>query len=113
MWIKRIKLFIQRGKYGYNSEDTGVLSLYLCKWLPSALRKIRERTEGHPGKFKSTREWKNTIKKVERGFSAGHSLLTVDYLGDERPEVWKPRKKKLERQFDEGMRLFHKHFFNL
>ena len=56
------------------------------------------------------------LDKMILGFKSVNDLLNLVYItkkNKNKPEIWKAEQQKLEKQFDEGMKLFHKYFFDL
>lgn len=101
---REIKWFYQRGRYGYAENDLWNLDDYLLSWLPKAIREFRDNTQGYPN-IKSFNEWKKILTKMANGLESGIELMWN--TGTKR------KMEKLDKEFKEGMKLFHKHFFNL
>ena len=125
---REIKWFIQRGRRGYADCDTWSLDAYLCKWLPIAIRELKDRSLGYPsficghkvgsGKCtsecdeKGSKRWKSILEDMAQGFEAG-SVFEEDYFIDDKGKFEREKYKALQKKFDKGMLLFKKYFFNL
>ena len=117
-WFKNIPRellwFIQRGKRGYADCDVWSLDGYLCSWLPSALRKLKKISHGYPdGDVKSMGEWKEILEKTSRGFEAVTKLDDAICSKKYNTKLEKSKRIKLQKEIDEGMKLFVKHFQSL
>lgn len=97
---RQIKWFIQRGLYGYADCDWWGLSWYLSQWMPSALRKYR-RGIGYPGygRANTHKKWVEITEKMAKAFEAQNKLADITDWNS-------PERKQLEKEWEEGMRLF-------
>ena len=90
-------------------DDRWYWSLYgmITEIIPKCIRKIRKDGTGYPGNI-TNKEWKIILKKIEDGFIA---LNKIETFGDCKynSKKYKQRLKK----YEEGMKLFLKHFRNL
>lgn len=109
---REIKWFYQRGRYGYAENDLWNLNDYLLSWLPKAIRELRDCADSYPSSpfdsaygLKSLGDWKKILTKMANGLESGIELMWN--TGTKR------KMEKLDKEFKEGMKLFHKHFFNL
>jgi hypothetical protein len=113
MWMK-IKWFIQRGMRGYADEDWWDLGDYLASWMPKALRDMKRNVHSHPidDEVNTVKEWEAVLEKIARGFEAKRKQdeLTWD---KKRTEHFKRNWNKLQKEFEEGMKLFIKFYDNL
>ena len=111
-----IKWAYQRVRYGYDDPWTWSLDHQLAETLPKVLRKMKKGLHGYPMECKDIKEWKAIIEKMAVGFESAQKLLNLDYMIKGKKDSYKENKikrKKFEKQFDEGMNLFKKYFFNL
>jgi len=113
-WImdlfREIRAFVQRGCQGYAEADTWDLNYHLCEWLPKALRLMAKYNHGcadeffDEGKDDECWRWKEALIKMAEGFEA-KSKLFEDY-----PELGKEEILELDKKWQEGAKLFIKHF---
>jgi len=101
--LRGLKWFIQRGRNGYADCDVWSLDQYLVDWLPKAIRQLRDESFGCPEHF-TNREWKKVLTKMANDIEVGDKILDGVNLKE---------RKKLEKQFGNGMKSLHKYFFNL
>jgi hypothetical protein len=100
------KWFVQRGYRGYADCDVWGIDWYLTKWLSKAIRQLKNSKLGHPMGM-TPKGWQTRLEKMAVGFDAAHRL--EDNVYD-----WRSKEARLlRRQFNVGMKLFHKHFFSL
>ena len=66
--IFRAKMFIQRGRQGYSTEDTWSFDSYLAEVIAGGLTELRGRNISHPMRF-SPEEWLDILDKIIAGFS--------------------------------------------
>ncbi len=118
---REIKWLYQRARRGYAEEDTWSLDGYLSSWLPEALRELKERNIGYPAGL-TDKKWKETLEKMAEGFEAHRKICEIYKFNegiyrtedDSGYKLWKKEvRDPLEKQFDEGMKLFVKYYFNL
>ena len=121
-WFSDMKFRIicayERVRYGYDRTWTWGLDWQLAEKLPKILRDMQKSLHGYPGDCKNTKEWKKIVEKIALGFESAYKLLELEYMIDDSKNKGhykedKKMRKKLEKQFDEGMKLFHKYFFDL
>ena len=98
--------FIQRGRRGYADCDVWSIDGYLAKWMPQALRRLATKKTGHPIGM-TVKGWQTRLETMADGFLAARDIqdMTYRYRSPEDRATWK--------QFNRGMKLFHKHFFSL
>jgi hypothetical protein len=95
LWVltswQNVRAFIQRGRRGWADSDTWNLDSYLVRWLPDALRYLKQHTHGIPNEMfeeselerhaageMATKEevaraearWNATLDKMIEGFEA-------------------------------------------
>jgi len=98
--LRKIKGFWQRGRRGYADCDVADLDQYILSWLPGALRHMRDTTVSFPSDL-SKEEWHKILTEMADRLAVG----TLEYYycmvgSDKRDE------KSIEKEFEEGMRLF-------
>lgn len=100
------KWFIQRGTRGYADCDVWGLDSYLTEWMPRAVMALRRKSHGAPLGVR-VKVWNERLVAIADGFVAARELqdLKYEYPSAGHRAAW--------RRFDRGMRLFHKHFFDL
>jgi hypothetical protein len=98
-----VKWFIQRGHRGYADCDVWNLNYYLAGWMPAAIRRLEMKRLGHPIGM-TTAGWKTRLRIMREGFEA--VIATSDF-----PDA--KRYRQLERQMNEGLNMFAKHFLSL
>jgi len=81
--------------------------------MPKAVRKLKKYNHGYPVGLKSNKQWKNILEKIARGFEATEKLNNLEWLDEYDSKYGKDRKKKLEKEIDEGFSLFKDYFRNL
>ena len=52
------------------------------------------------------KEWRAILRKIAKGFEAGRDLSQMNYRQ-------KRKHDRLQKEFDEGFKLFKEYFFNL
>ncbi len=111
MW-REIKWFFQRGKRGYAEEDCWSLDNYLISWLPQAIRELKKNIHGHPisDEVKNTNDWKRILEKIARGFESKRKQENITW---KKTKDFDSKYKELQKEFEEGMKLFTKYFQNL
>jgi hypothetical protein len=102
----RIKWFIQRGYRSYADCDVWSLDWYLAKWMPKALRVLRDNKIGHPAGM-TMKGWRARLEKMADGFDAAFEIQ------DYKHKFRSPGERAAYRRFHLGMKLFCKHYFNL
>ncbi len=114
LW-RQTKFFLQRGWWGYADEDCWSLDYYLCRWLPSALRYYKHGM-GFPGfgEANTYKKWGAIVEKMARGFEAKNKQedLEMQFAKLGKKEYYK-RYDVLQKEFEEGMKLFVKWFDHL
>ena len=137
-WKYEIKWAWQRVFKGYDDRATWGFDSWVSEYAPKILRDMKSFVHGYPsnsfgkkkkGDIQSVKEWKGVIEKIAKGFDAANSIQNNEYM--KKVKLKKPRKDmfgndsytdykfdkkkhdKLMKNFDEGMKLFHKYYFNL
>jgi hypothetical protein len=99
---------------GYADEDWWDLGDYLASWMPKALRDMKRNVHSHPidDEVNTVKKWEAVLEKIARGFEAKRKQdeLTWD---KKRTEHFKRNWNKLQKEFEEGMKLFIKFYDNL
>ena len=108
-----VKWFIQRGRRGYSDCDSWNLGSYLSKWMPEAVRSLKdghgvpaqlvdkdEPTDEDMARYRIT--WNDILEQIALGFEAQR------ILEDEMIMPTDPRYDELETQRKFGMHLFGK-----
>jgi hypothetical protein len=136
-----LKYSVQRAFRGYADSDVWSVDNYLCEIMPSMIRQLKRITHGYPSHLNSPEEWEAILDKIIFGFEAGKRLMDSEnwavnegskmitspvkgkpYLEEisftnpwskEQIEHFKNLDRTDSEVFDEGMKLFHKHFFSL
>lgn len=133
-WKYEIRWAWQRVFRGYDDQITWGIDHWLVDYLPEIIRKMKNNLHGHPGNPfgkqtglpKNEKEWKDILEKIAIGFESGGKICDRDYMvrskekyidgafkGENKYKVGKKRYNQLVKEFDEGMKLFHRHFFDL
>jgi len=102
-FCKEIKYFIQRGLYGYSNFSVYSLDSYLSEWLPNAVRELKDKC-GYPCGL-TKKKWISILEKIALGFEA-HPILQFENIDLK-------ERKRLRKQYDEGMKLFAEYFGHL
>ena len=102
---RKIKCFFQRGKRGYSDCDIWSLDDYLLSWLPKAIRDLRNYRNSYPSNL-THKKWQKTLTRMAKGLGSGERFINSFNQDEKKIKKWK-------KEFDEGMKLFHKHFFSL
>jgi hypothetical protein len=105
-WYDQAKWFIQRGYRGYADCDVWSIDWYLTKWMPRALRTLRDSKYGHPCGM-THKGCRTRLEKMADGFDAAREIqeMTHKYKSGDERRAW--------RRFNKSMKLFHEHFFSL
>jgi len=130
MFIKNpyysIKYFIQRGIRGYSDEDLWDFHSYLCDIISIGVKELAKNHYGCPGDlYDKTRKndecwkWRETLETIIKGFEAakeldrGCMIKKILKDGAYTMEFDKKKAQQLTKKFEEGMKLFAKHFMGL
>ncbi len=98
---KRDKLFAkQRATRGWDDSDTWCLDDTIIEFVLPRLKRFKQLNDGHPGMFKSMKEWNKVLSKMIRGFEIAQKGA-YSMSDKERSEA------------QEGINLFSEHFFKL
>jgi hypothetical protein len=105
----------QRITVGLSDYDVWGLDDHLSYIIPNGVRRLRETSHTYaPGT--SPEEWKEILTQIIEGFESaqiiGSNMIQVGEKKqwfDITPEQYKWHQKN----FDRGMKLFHKYYFNL
>ena len=103
-YYRKIKWVIQRGLRGYADCDVWSLDMYLVRWLPDAINKLRTNLHGYPIEMTSE-SWDATLQEMETDLRYAQLYLLMEGT----PEVWHEYQLKGEK----GLDLFRKHFYSL
>ena len=124
-----IRMAWQRVWKGYDDSWGWGLHSALSDVVPKALEQMIEYGNGAPSQFKDIKDWHVVLRKIQRGFEAANDLDDKKYMV--KVKLKKPKKdmfgemtdigykldkkleSKLHREFDVGMKLLHKYYFNL
>ena len=105
--FRKIKKAYQRAARGYADEDIWSLDMYLAKWMPDALRQLKNQKHGIPIEFlDSTEEWDVIMDTMIAGFEAARDIQEFNFETNQECEV-------LLDIWQKGGTLFVKHFFSL
>ena len=136
-WKFEIEWAWQRVFRGYDDRMIWDLHFYLSEYLPKIIRKLAKNAYGYPAsinkkdkkEFKNIKDWKNTLEKIAKGFDAAGKIDRDEFM--KKIKLKKPRKdmfgedsyidykvdkkyyKQLTKEFNVGIELFKKYFFNL
>lgn len=128
-----IKWAWQRIFRGYDDRTVWSLKSDIYNHLPKIIRSLEETAHGYPAnpfnkknEINSLKQWKEILEKIAKGFDAAKRLDNLEYMikskekytegffkGSFKSIPDKLKFKKDLKEFDEGMKLFHKYFFNL
>lgn len=136
---RRTKWFIQRGKRGYSDSDSYDAFDYLARVTSGLIRELAKDPTGCPASFVVDDDesneigvsmWKDELNMIADGFDAAIHLCELDFMeqvplpkGEVKKKFGlfevdydlvenKQLRKKWEKQFDKGMRSYHKNFFS-
>ena len=110
---RQLKYFIQRGLYGYADEDWWSIDYYLSGWMPTAIRQYKKGM-GHPGSLKTMNDWKKILETMARGFEAEKAIQDCVWFHPKKTKKDNDNRfKKLEKEYNDGMKLFIKYLPNL
>lgn len=102
-----IRAFIQRGKRGWADSDIWSFDSYLSTVIMEGLIHLKKYKSGVPTKTKykcySKKEWNLILDKMIQTFK----------IANKQSDSYIILTKKQQKEYDEGFKLFHKHFFNL
>lgn len=101
--VREWRWVVQRARRGYSECDGWNAHSFLAEIIPGLLNYNRA---GYPAYLDSQEEWREIIWKISDGFKAAKTLI------DDWPTDLAER-KRLEKQWDKGSKLFVKHFFSL
>jgi len=122
--LRKIKSFFQRGYRGWADEDTWDFDLYLAKVMSQGLKHLKKHHHGCPSdiynKYKdrkdltqhqkdklAVKEWKTKMDIMIRGFEIVPQLFNMKVLKT------KIRKERYFYEFERGLDIFKKYYFNL
>ena len=138
-WKLELKWGYQRIVKGYDDRATWELDFWLSDNLPKIIREMKSFVHGYPasnpfqkkrkGDIQSMKEWKGILEQIAKGFESAGKIGNNEYMkkvklrkpikdmfGKDSYTDYKFDKKaynKMKKDFDEGIKLFHKHFFSL
>ena len=101
----RVKWFIQRGYKGYADCDVWSLDDYLLKWLPSALRELKETKHSYPCDL-TPEQWDEALELMIGGLKAEKKWTDMEWDTEEQREA-------LKSYGELGMTLFKERFHDL
>jgi hypothetical protein len=108
-WFRNMRYEIrhawQRLTIGYDDEWKWGLYSKLEWIIPQCVRWMQKHTIGHPCNLTS-QKWKSILEKIAIGFESAAKI-------DEKMLYKGKEFKKLNKQYNEGMKLFVKYFRNL
>jgi hypothetical protein len=124
MFPRRIYWFFQRGFRGYGDCDTWDFDLYLANVIVGGLKQLKKYHHGCPSdiynKYKdrkdltekqkdklAVKEWKTNLDIMIRGFEVVPELFEIKVLKN------KKLKEGYEYEFERGLDVFKKYYFNL
>ncbi len=124
MLPRRIYWFFQRGFRGYADNDTWDFDLYLAKVITGGLKQLKKYHHGCPSdiyaKYKdrkdltqhqkdrlAVKEWKTNMEIIIRGFEIVPKLFDMKVLKN------KIMKEGYFYEFERGLDVFKKYYFNL
>lgn len=119
------KWFIQRGRRGYSDRDAWNLDSYLAKWMPQAIRSLKNGhgfpVNAYTDLFGDTdlqaewpaercdaahKHWQSVLEQIAMGLESARKIQEFD-LSD-------PLDQKFhEARVDNSLNLFKQYFFNL
>jgi hypothetical protein len=101
--VKRsIKFFFQRLVRGWDDSDTWNLDCTLAKLITPRLKKFKDLKKDWNLTDLSDSEWNDHLDKM---------IAAFEFLGSE--ERWESTDKNKWKEVQEGLDLFHEHYFNL
>lgn len=119
----------QRVTKGYDNVDVFGLHSRHTERMIKLLTEVKKDKHGVPGSMlgpacgksddcecleEGSKKWEATIDKMIEGFKAAEALDNMDYMeGAKTPEEWEPKRRALEKKFNQGMMLFTEHYFSL
>ena len=120
----RIKSFFQRGYHGYSDQDTWDFDVYLAKVIVGGLKHLKKIQQGIPpeiyNKYKdrknltekqkdklALKEWQTTLDIIIRGFELVPEMFEMKVFKN------KKLKESYEYEFERGLDMFKKYYFNL
>lgn len=116
---RRLKKFVQRGVRGWADEDVWSFDYYLSDVIVGGLYHIRQHRQGVPTAFWNGNDfdhdkdmWHQALDTMIQGFGARRAIANDEFmeLKDGHWEVNHEKLAELQRQADEGMKLFAAHF---
>ena len=131
-WLDNTKYEIkwawQRVFRGWDDRITWSIDGWMNENMPEIIRKMCSFAHGVPANIDSSKEWKNILEKIATGFDSARQLSESAYmkkvpikkpikmfgiLRNYKYEVDEKKLKKLEDNFDYGMKLFCRYYHNL
>lgn len=103
---REIRWGIQRWRRGFSDRDVWNLDSYVARVVSGGVRQLITELHGWPGEPMTFEEWKGILDTIATGFEAHLALDDVPYGDDD-------RRADLERQWQEGSRLFVEWFGGL
>lgn len=107
-----LKIFYQRGRYGYAESDLWNFDGYLSEMLARALKEFKKDTIGHPCEL-TPDEWDAKLYAMITGFETLAKLQDMEYFEVGDVEGSLAREKELVEVFDAGMKEFGRYFMSL
>jgi hypothetical protein len=105
-WLRKAKNFYQRGVRGYSDQDLWSFDAFLLDIMVRGLRDFKKNgLVGHPVDIDMDK-WERTIDNIADGLESGIKLMDGDYK-------YKNKAQRLQKEFENGMVLLKKHYFNL
>ncbi len=104
--------FFIRGAQGWVYDNTASIDCWLVSMLPAMLKDLRGNNHGYPEGMTED-IWREKLNIMIIGFEAAGRLLDLDYFDDTTGKINQGEYDELTRLFDNGMKEFHEHFFNL
>lgn len=118
----------QRVVKGYDERWSFNLNTEFATHASKALGEMIKYVHGHPsnpfskkkGEIKNITDWKVILRKIKKGFDAANQIMNNEYVVEANPKKGrsyyrhnKAKHDRLYREFNEGMDLFKKYYFNL
>ncbi len=134
-WKYELKWAWQRVFRGYDDRFAWGIDHWLVEYLPEIIRKMKNNLHGYPADMfkrkntklpKNEKEWKDILEKIAIGFESAGKIIDNAYMiktkekekdgafkGTNKYKFDKKLYNKLLKEFNDGMELFHRFFFNL
>jgi hypothetical protein len=120
LW-RMLKRFVQRGARGWADEDVWSFDYYLTDVIVGGLHHIMQTSHGVPAAFwdsggdyeEHKRRWHAALNTMIQGFGARRAIMNDEFMEKQPDGEWTVNHEKLaelQRQADEGMKLFVAHF---